>query len=257
MRGSGAAAALLAALLSNGCADGTIAIAPPPRHYEMTPGDHRIAFDAPHDWAVVNQGSEITIRKGTIEHGIHAIEIRDLGPAGRDGIEAEVKRARELWSAGKDDDARWRLKRIQVARESFTTASQRNHFWETLHDLTGAPRTVESGDVDDMFTALLDSVRALEPLTFEESVDQALRPVEDLKLRREVAKRKPIAIDGRNALRFETRYRQTHTDLRSYVVIRNGSRLLGVWMDHDRPNGKLNPAYETVVKSLKIQRTAS
>jgi len=257
MRGSCASAALLAALLANGCTDGRVAIAPPLLHYEMAPGDHRIEFYAPNDWTVVNQGNEITIRKGSIEKGIRAIEIRDLGPAGRDGIEAEVRRSRDLWAAGKDADARWRLKQIYIARESFTTASQRNNFWLTLHELTGAPRNAESSDIDQMFTALLDSVRALEPPSFAESVDQALAPIEDLKLRREVTKRTKIAIDGHDALRFETRYRQTHADPRSYVVIRNGSRLLGVWTDHERPRGTLNPAWKTLVQSLKIRPAAS
>jgi hypothetical protein len=251
MRGS-VTAALLAAALAAGCADGPVAITPPPRHYEMTPGDHRIAFDAPHDWAVVNKGSEITIRKGSIEKGVLAIEIRDLGPAGRDGIEAEVKRARELWTTGRTEDARWRLQRIHVARGSFTTASQRNHFWETLHDLTAAPSSTESGDIDNRFTTLLDSVRTLEPQSLEESVDQAVQSLEDLKNRREIVARKQITIDGHDALLFATRYRQTHADPRSYVVIRNGSRLLGVWMDRSR-SGAPYPAFDGIVKSLRFR----
>ena len=247
---------LLAAVLASGCVDRTIAIATPSRHYEMTPGDHRIAFDAPQDWMVVNQGREVTIRKGSIEKGIRAIEIRDLGPAGREGIEAEVKRARELWNADKDADARWRLKNITVTRESFTSASQRNHFWETLHDLTGAPRGAEFNHVDAMFTALLDSVRALEPLPFPKAVEIALAPIEDVKLRREISERTRMSIDGHDALRFETRYRQTHAYPRTYVVVRNGSRLLGVWMDHDRPRATLNLTFDVVVKSLKVQPTS-
>ena len=116
------------------------------------------------------------------------------------------------------------------------------------------PKT-ESSDIDNRFTALLDSVRTLEPQSLEESVDQALVSIEDLKNRREIVARKQITIDGHDALLFATRYRMAHNDPRTYVVIRNGSRLLGVWMDRSR-SGAPYPAFDGIVKSLRFRASA-
>jgi len=246
---------LLAALLAAGCSGAPIAATPPPRHYLLSPGDHRIAIDVPRDWTVASQGSEIRIRKGTIEKGVLTIEIHDLGPAGLEGVRDEIQRARDLWIAGKDGDARWRLRRVAVSREWFPTATQRSHFWSALNDLTGADPNTEYAEVEGNFIALLDSVRALEPLPFDAAVDQALGSVEDLKNRRQIGSRRSVTIDGHDAQAIETWYRLAHSDPRRYVVIRNRSRLLAIWMDRSR-SGAPYPAFDEIVRSLRIQTTS-
>jgi hypothetical protein len=249
------AAVLLAALLAAGCSGRPVAVTPPPRHYLLAPGDHRIAIDVPRDWTVVSQGNEIRIRKGTIEKGVLTIEIHDLGPAGLEGVRDEIQRARDLWIAGKDGDARWRLRRVMVSREWFPTATQRSNFWSELNDLTDAGPHTDFSEVEGNFIALLDSVRALEPLPFDAAVDQALGSVEDLKSRRQIGSRRSVTIDGHDSQVIETWYRLAHSDPRRYVVIRNRSRLLAIWMDASR-SGAPYPSFDEIVRSLRIENTS-
>lgn len=244
--------AALAALVVSGCGNEAVVLQPPPRHYELSPGDHRIAVDVPYGWTVVNQGREIRIRQGTIEKGVRTIEIHDLGPAGLEGVRQEVEQARDLWSAGRDLDARWRLRRIEVPREWFATATQSSNFWSSMRDLTGARRGAGYDEVEDAFTALIDTVRTLDPPPFEAAVLSALQSVEDLKSRREVGPRGITKIDGHDAMLLETHSRLAHENPRRYVVIRNRSRLLALWMDRS-PTGAPYPVFDTVVNSLRIR----
>lgn len=243
---------VLAACLLAGCGDSRLAIRTPVRHYELAPGEHRIGIDVPFGWTVVNQGDEIRIRRGTIEQGVQTIEIRDLGPAGLDGVAGEVERARELWSAGRDLDARWRLRRIDVPRDWFATASQQSGFWDSVHDLTGARRGAAYSEVEDGFHALIDSVRAIEPPTLEAAATSALSTIEDLANRREIGRRVNTTLDGHAAIVLETRYRLAHSDPRRYVVIRNQDRFLALWMDRSR-SGRDDPAFDAIVQSLRLR----
>jgi len=95
-------------------------------------------------------------------------------------------------------------------------------------------------------------VRAIEPPSLQSAITSALAPIEDLKNRREVGSLKPIVLDGHEGMTLETRYRLTHSDPRRYVVIRNGSRLLAIWMDRDR-SGPAYPAFDAIVQSLRVR----
>jgi hypothetical protein len=245
-------ALLLAALIATGCSDGKLALETPTRRVDLAPGEHRITVAVPLGWSVANQGSEIRIRQGTIADGERIIEIRDLGPAGLEGVRDEVERARDLWSSGRDLDARWRLRRIAVPREWFPTAIRRRDFWGAMDEVTGAPRGAGYDQVQDAFDALIDSVRALEAPPLDAAVASALGSIEDLKNRREIGPRRLATIDGREAVVLETHYRLTHSDPRRYVVVRNGSRLLALWMDRTR-SGPEYPAFDTIVKSLRFR----
>lgn len=211
----------------------------------LTPGEHRVSVVIPTGWTVLDQGDEILLQR---EGG--RIAIRDLGPAGRDGVRREVERAREWWRAGRDRDARWRLRRLEVSPALFATAERRAAFWGLYSSVTAAAEDASFTDVEPAFASLLDTVGALEQVPGEEVATAAIAALES-DARRETAARDSARIGVRDGLRIETWYRMTHNGSRRYAVVENAGRLLAIATDPGRPEA-LAPAFEAVVASLRF-----
>ena len=215
-RGSGLAVALLLALLA-GC-DSREA----PRAFEL--GPHRGQVRVPPGWAAIDQGRQWRLRKGDAE-----LVLQDLGAAGPQGIRREVDRARELWQAGRVEEARWRLRNVMVPRELFPTAAQREAFWAAWSAFFGDPaKVVPYAQIDPTFSDVLARVDALPAPDLPALADTGLKALGHDQ-RRDVKSRQALTVGGREALDVDTWNRLSHANPQRFLFIAHDGYLLALY----------------------------
>lgn len=235
-RGSRLAVALIVALLA--ACDSREA----PRAFEL--GPHRGHVRVPSGWAALDHGRQWRLRKGEAE-----LVLQDLGTAGPQGIRREVERARELWRAGRVEEARWRLRNVVVPRERFPTAGGREAFWAAWSAFFADPATVVPyADIDLAFSDVLARVDALPRPNLAELSDAGLTALGHDQ-RRDVKSRNALKVGGRDAVDVETWNRLSHASPQRFLFIAHDGYLLALYTPRQADAGTLE-AFASVRDSL-------
>ena len=193
-----------------------------PRTFEL--GPHRGQVRVPAGWAALDQG-----RQWRLRHRESELVLQDLGAVGPHGIRREVEHARELWQAGRVDEARWRLRNVPVARELFPSAAEREAFWAAWSAFLGDPaKAVPYSDIDSAFSDILARIDALPPPDRPALADAGLKALGHDQ-RRDVKSRQVLTVGGREALEVETWNRLSHASPQRFVFIAHDGYLLALY----------------------------
>ncbi|HKQ56886.1 MAG TPA: hypothetical protein VJY35_03370 [Candidatus Eisenbacteria bacterium] len=238
---------VMAATLLAGCAPQAIR-----RTFDV--GEHRVSMAARPEWRFVEQGRRLLMR-----HGQVGLALEDLGPRGRAGIRAEIERARTLWRGGQDREARTRMTMIPVPEVLFAAPEQRRAFWETWHEVSGAPEGLDPTLVEGRFDRLLDAVETLRERPADELVDDALLEMGEDE-RRSVASRSRRTVGGRGVIVVVTWNRLSHDGARRFAFVDHDGRILV--LRTGAVAGTLagaadDRAFESVLESLRIEPAAA
>lgn len=230
--------ALLAALLS-GCGP-----AAAPRAFEV--GEHRGGFAVPAGWEVQDQGKALRLRSGGAE-----IALQDLGPAGPQGIRREVERARDLWQAGRVDEARWRLRNVPVPPDLFPSVAARDAFWSTWSGLSSdAAKDKPFEEIEPAFANVLGHVDTMPLRDLQALADAGLAALGHDQ-RRDVRSREATMVGGRDALVVETWNRLSHTSPQRMLFVLNDGYLLALYAAL-RADADSAAAFDSVRASLQF-----
>ena len=210
-------------------------------------GVHHVSIVAGPDWRHVDQGRRHQLRRGEI-----LLVLEDLGPVGREGIRREVERARDLCRRGREGEARTLMGQVPVPAEHFPSLDERQAFWRSWHEVSGAPAGLDAAAMADRFDRLLDAITALRDRTAEEEVDGALRAMGEDQ-RRSVASQVVLRQEGREAVIVETWNRLSHEDRRRFALVRDAGYLL-VLRTERGPWLASRAAFDRVQGSLRVVR---
>jgi hypothetical protein len=212
---------VMIAALAAGCGQ-------PPDRRTFTVGTHRVSTITPLRWEVLEHGEEILIRNGDEQ-----VAIADLGPAGPAGIRRQVERARDLWRAGRDRDARWRMSRTPVPDDLFETAEQRKTFWLAWSDVSNAPEGTSAASIERPFETLLQVIETMPDRSLDQLVDHYLAGI-DRDQQRDVASRQRFVIRGREMLVVDTWDRMAHRMRQRTAFVLDEGDLLALRTDRGR-----------------------
>jgi hypothetical protein len=184
---------------------------PEPVRHSLTLGTERVSVATPEGWELVDRGDAVILRKADMD-----LRLETIGPVGPVGIRREVERARQLWSEGRDQDSRWRLRTVRVPDALFATPAQREAFWAAWHEVSD--ENASHGAIAAGFDHILASVAEMKPMDHDALADAWLAQV-DPHRRREVASRRALTVDGRPAIVLDTWYRVDHTQPRRIALV--------------------------------------
>jgi hypothetical protein len=216
---------------------------------EFDVGVHRVSVATHPGWQHVDQG-----RRHLLRHEEVQLVIEDLGPAGREGIRHEIERARALWHRGQDREARTLMAMVPIAPEHFVTPAQGHAFWNTWHEVSGAPENLDAAEAEARFDRLLDAVATLRDRPAADVIDAALRTMGEDQ-RRGVASRRQERLDGLELVVIETWNRLSHEDRRRFAILIDAGYTLALRTDRG-PWPAAAPAFESTLRSLRIARPA-
>jgi len=213
--------ALVAAVLHGGC---TREPPPPPEPTAVTVGVHSLAFRVPEGWLHFDHG-----REQRFERGLLQMSIADLGPVDGAGYARAIEDARDLWRAGRLEDARETLGRLRL-RSAFPSEEEWRAFrvpWEIVSQVgSGA----SPGELDEAYRSVLETVRGLLSPPLEAATAAALADLGHDE-RRSVAEREPVLIDDREGMWVDTWDRLSHDHRQRFLFVVSEGHLLVVHTD--------------------------
>jgi len=230
----------LAVLASAGCET-----TPKGTRQELTLGEHHLSIRVPEGWKVLSFGREVRVSRGGV-----VFTLGDLGPAGPEGIQREVERARALWQKGQDKDARWVMQTVPVPDELFGTQVERTAFWADWSAVSQAPEGTAFEAVDEAFERVRANVAALgrpDPQVLAGTVLGQIEP----KARRDVATSHARLVSGREAVVFRTWDRLTHANQRRVAIVFDKGYALKLDTEAGTM-GAAGPAFEGLLDSLRF-----
>ena len=212
---------------------------------EVRLGEHHLSLRVPEGWRVLSFGREVRVSRGDV-----VLTLGDLGPAGPEGIQREVERARTLWKKGQLRDAQWVLKTVPVPDELFGTQVERTAFWADWSEVTSAGEGANPDAVDEPFERIRANVAALARPEVQVLAGTVLDQVEP-KARRDVEVSHPRLVAGREAVVYRTWDRLTHGHPRRVAIVFDGGYALKL----DTEAGSMlaaGPAFEGLLDSLRF-----
>jgi len=230
----------LVALAGVGCAKQDRGI----RH-ELTLGEHHLSVRVPEGWKVLSFGREVRV-----SHGGVVLTLGDLGPAGPEGIQREVERARGLWKKGQLKDAQWVLKTTPVPDELFGTLVERTAFWAAWSEVTSVGEGVDPDAVDEAFERIRENVAAIQRPDAQVLAGTVLETIEP-KARRDIETSHKRLVSGREAVVYRTWDRLTHGRPRKVAIVFDKGYALKL----DVEKGSMmsaGPAFEGLLDSLRF-----
>ena len=232
------AGALLAALLS-GCGPREA-----PRAFEV--GEHRGRLAVPAGWEALDHGKALRLRNGGGE-----IALQDLGPAGPQGIRREVERARDLWQAGRVEEARWRLRNVPVPPDLFASVAARDAFWSAWSGLSSdSAKDTPFGEIEAVFAEVLGHVDTMPLRDLRALADAGLAALGHDQ-RRDVRSREATKVGGRDALLVDTWNRLSHTGLQRLLFVPNDGYLFALYTA-PQADAESAAAFDSVRASLQF-----
>jgi len=180
---------------------------------ELTLGEHRVSLRVPEGWKVLSFGREVRM-----SHGSVVLTLGDLGPAGPEGIQQEVERARTLWKNGQLKDAQWVLKTVPVPDELFGTQVERTAFWADWSEVANAGDGADRNAIDEGFERIRANVAALARPDLQVLAGTVLDQLEP-KARRDIEASHPRLVSGREAVVYRTWDRLTHGHPRRVAIV--------------------------------------
>ncbi len=212
---------------------------------ELAVGAHQVRVRIPAGWEVVDQGRQILIRRASAE-----LVLKDLGPAGPPGIRREVERAQDLWRAGHGSEARWRMANVPVPREVFPTLADRQRFWAAWSRVSNARADRPYEDVQPAFAVILANIDVMPARPLPLLVDAGLAELGHDQ-RRDVKARRPMTVDGHEALDVETWNRLSHQNPERLMFVENDGYLL-VLRTGQSADRETVRAFESVLDRLQF-----
>ena len=213
-------------------------------------GAHRGEVAVPAGWKVDDQGRAWRLRSGDAE-----LVLRDLGPAGPEGIRREVERAEELWRTGRVDEAQWRLANVPVPPSLFATTAAREAFWSAWSKLsTTAAKERPYAHMRPAFAEIAAHVAVMPSRTLPELAEDGMAML-DHGPRREVKSRQPATVGGREALDIVTWNRLTHAYVQRMVFVLDDGYLFALYTPREADAESVR-ALESVRASLTFADVA-
>lgn len=198
-----------------------VACEPPSRAVAV--GEHRLFVAVPSGWQVLDQGRQVVFRKAAAES---ELVLSDLGAARPEGFRKEVLRARDLWRAGRESEARSRLREVPLRDKLFATRDDYDRLFAAWQALEGMPLDTTFANVNVLFDKFLHVIDSTQPPTLEAIADDTLPRIGHDEQRFELKSRQTTRVDGREAIAVDTWRSLTHTDLRRYLIVVNEGRVL-------------------------------
>ena len=240
---AGSAVVLVLALAAGaGCSDGTSAVA------EI--GHHRVRLLVPSGWERLDHGREQIFRRGEAR-----IVLSDEGPGTRDGIRREVRRAKEVWLAGRRQDAFAIVHGIGGPALEGAPMAQREAFWAAWPKDPWVEAHADSVAIAAQFEGLMAGAAMLPTVSRKAMAMYPLRGSFDLR-RREVAREIERTIHGTDWLDMETYDRVSHLSRERSACADIGGYLLFLRTDFG-PYEQTAPAFETLLTSIEPLSTAA
>lgn len=209
---------LVAAVLHGGCAREPL---PPPEPTAVTVGVHRLAFRVPEGWLHFDHG-----REQRFERGLLQMSIADLGPVDGAGYARAIEDARDLWRAGRLEDARETLGRLRL-RAAFPSEEDWRAFRVRWDVVAQEGDVTPPGELDEAYRSILETVRDLPPPSLDDLADAALVDLGHDQ-RRSVAERRPVLIDDRGGMWVDTWDRLSHDYRQRFLFVVSEGHLLVV-----------------------------
>jgi hypothetical protein len=216
---------------------------------EVTLGEHHLSLRVPEGWRVLSFGREVRVSRGNV-----VLTLGDLGPAGPEGIQHEVERARTLWKKGQLRDAQWVLKTVPVPDELFGTLVERTAFWAAWSEVTSAGEGANPDAVDEAFERIRENVAAIQrpdPQVLAGTVLEKIEP----RARRDVEASHLRLVSGREAVVYRTWDRLTHRHPRRVAIVFDGGYALKL----DTEAGSIlraGPVFQGLLDSLRFSPPA-
>lgn len=234
------AAIATAALLAQapGCAS-----SPQPREVEV--GHHRLRLLPPETSEHLDHGRQQLFRNGEV-----SLVLEDLGPITPEGLESELRRARQLWLDGRRRDAFARVSELHGPPIQLLPSDRRAHFWKPWTDATYVPEAVDSLSIGEAFDALIAGARELPEPTVEQVTEYVVSRLHGAE-RREIATVKPRLIHDRDWVVIETWDRVSHLSRSRMAWIEDRGYLLVLGTDRGliEQNGS---AFERLLESIEV-----
>ena len=186
-------------------------------------------------------------------HELPVIHLRDLGPVTPEGLHREMSGLREQWLQGQGAAVQARMKaltpvhfllRVPLLSRDFSIAWQR---------LLTASKDAPYDQVAAYFTTMLGTLDQSLALEMPAITDWALPYVEP-RTRREIASRKLISVDKREAEEIETRDQVNDNGPRRLLFVVNDGHLLVVWSGIYDQDKSLD-AYEMLRSSIRFPKS--
>jgi len=217
---------------------------------EVTLGEHHLSVRVPEGWKVLSFGREVRVSRGNV-----VLTLGDLGPAGPEGIQREVERARTLWKNGQLRDAQWVLKTVPVPDELFGTQVERTTFWADWSAVMSAGEGASPDAVDEAFARIRENVAAIRRPDTQVLAGTVLDQVEP-RARRDVEVSHPRLVAGREAVVYRTWDRFTHRQPRRVAIVFDKGYALKL----DTEAGSIvraGPVFEGLLDSLRFTAAES
>jgi hypothetical protein len=237
--------AALACLLATACARAPKTEVPPRISTEI--GIHAVSFRVPEGWEHLNHG-----RQHRFQRDLSQISATDLGPVTPDGYMRELRRAHELFREHYLEDAFAHASGLDL-RSEFADVSRRESFYESWWKALDGGRSTDSTrqGAEVAWQRVMAEVERLPARELTVIVEDRFPSIETA-AHREIAEREPMEIEGRPALRVETRDRLSHDHRQSFLFVLNEGNLFVLRMELG-PYANLKPAFETLAGSLAFQ----
>ena len=216
---------------------------------EVRLGEHHLSLRVPEGWRVLSFGREVRVSRGNV-----VLTLGDLGPAGPEGIQREVERARTLWKNGQLHDAQWVLKTVPVPDELFRTQVERTTFWADWSEVMGAGEGANPDAMDEAFERIRADVAALARPDLQVLAGTVLDQIEP-KARRDIEVSHPRLVNGREAVVYRTWDRLTHRNPRRVAIVFDGGYALKL----DTEAGSIlraGPVFQGLLDSLRFSPQA-
>jgi hypothetical protein len=192
----------------------------PPRVFEV--GAHRGELRVPAGWQVLDQGGQWRLRRETSE-----LVLRDLGPAGKEGIRNELERARALWQEGRVKEVSAHL--VSPPRELFTAETDRRAYLKAWSELVYHASYVQPyARSEPAWRDVFELVDKLSPSDLAALSDAALAELGHDQ-RRDVKSRRALRVAQCEALDIETWNRLSHASPQRILLVMNGGYLLALY----------------------------
>jgi len=213
--------------------------------HELALGEHQLSIQVPDGWQVRSVGREVRV-----SHGNVAFRLGDLGPAGPEGIQREVERARALWQKGQDREARRVLKNVPVPDTLFRNQVERTAFWAAWSEVSDAPEGADPALIDEAFERIRANVAAIARPDLQVLAATVLNQIEPA-AQHDVAASHARLVAGREAVVFRVWDQLTHRHPRRVAILFDKGYALKL----DTESGSMNlagPAFEGLLDSLRF-----
>lgn len=216
----------------------------PPLNLQV--GHSHVVIQTPRGWEHLDHGKQHLFRKEEAE-----VSLSDLGASSRVGITRELGEARQMWMAGRRDDAFAKVRGLKSPELHFATSAVWDGFWRAWNAASARGARVDSAAIAAGFDSLFVAAGALPPVTQDVLVRYAFQITSDMS-RREIARTTQREIEGFTWIEATSWDRVTHGNPMRLAILDNHGYLLALMTDRGLIE-QTGPAFDALLASIRVQ----